>query len=49
MKKVFDTKQSAEAFAREVKGIVTQSYLPNYMSVDIIWVVEWKEEESCRL
>ena len=46
MKKTFNTKYEAERFAREVKGLVTQSYLPNYMTVDIVYIVEYKEEEN---
>lgn len=45
-KKTFDTQYEAEKFAREVKGYVRQSYLPNYMSVDVIWIVEYSGEES---
>jgi hypothetical protein len=46
MKKVFNTQFEAENFAKEVKGLVTQSYLPNYNYIDVIWTVEWKEEEE---
>lgn len=42
MKKIFNTQYEAEKFAKEVKGLVSQSYLPNYMSVDVIWTVEWQ-------
>lgn len=46
MKKTFNTQHEAENFAREVKGLVTQSYLPNYNYIDVIWIVEWKEDEE---
>lgn len=41
MKKVFDFEESAKEFAKEVNGTVKQTVLPDYMSVDIIYVVEY--------
>lgn len=46
MKKVFDTKCEAERFAKEVKGLVEVSYLPNYNYVDVIYVVKYEEDEK---
>ena len=46
MKKTFNTQYEAERFAREVKGLVTQSYLPNYNYIDVIWIVEWTEDKE---
>ena len=46
MRKVFNTKYEAENFARKVKGLITQSYLPNYNYIDVIWIVEWKEDDE---
>ena len=43
MKKIFNDEHSARTFAEQVNGTVRQSYLPNYMWVDIIWIVEWEE------
>lgn len=45
MKKVFDSEYSAKEFAKKVNGTVTQKVLPNYMSVDTIYVVEYEESE----
>lgn len=42
--KVFNNNYSANEYAKKVNGKVRQSYLPNYMWVDLIWVVEWEEE-----
>lgn len=42
-KKIFNNETSANDFAKKVNGSVRQSYLPNYMWVDIIWIVEWEE------
>ena len=42
-KKVFDNETSARTFAEKVNGSVRQSYLPDYMRVEIIWIVEWEE------
>lgn len=42
-KKVFDDEESANRFAEKVNGIVRASYLPDYMSVIAIWIVEWEE------
>ena len=41
-RKCFDTQEQAERFAKEVGGTVRHTYLPNYMWVDEVWVVEWE-------
>ena len=46
MKKVFEHRYEAERFAKEVKGLVKQSYLPNYNYVDVIYEVEYEEDEE---
>lgn len=43
-RKCFDFEESARKFAKEVGGTVYQRCLPNYMWVDIVWVVEWEVE-----
>lgn len=42
-KKVFNNEYSANEFAKKVNGTVRVSYLPDYMSVITIWIVEWEE------
>lgn len=45
MKKVFDSEFSANEFAKKVNGTVEQKILPDYLAVDIIYVVEFEESE----
>lgn len=42
-RKCFETEEGARAFSEKVNGKVRQAVLPNYMWVDIVWVVEWEE------
>lgn len=42
-RKCFETEEGARAFAEKVNGKVRKSVLPNYMWVDVVWVVEWEE------
>ena len=46
MKRVFETQYGAEQFAKEVNGTVRQSWLPGYMSVTDIWIVEWEDNNE---
>lgn len=41
MKKCFETEEKARKFAEKVNGTVKQKFLPDYMSVIEVWVVEW--------
>lgn len=41
-KKIFDSEFSAINFAKKINGTVRQSWLPGYMNVETIWIVEWK-------
>ena len=41
MRKCFETEEKARKFAEEVNGTVKQKFLPDYMSVIEVWVVEW--------
>lgn len=40
-KKYFETEYQANEFATKVNGNVRMSQLPGYMSVEIVWIVEW--------
>lgn len=42
-KKVFVTEIAAQSFAKQVNGTVTMKQLPGYMSVEIVWIVEWED------
>lgn len=44
-RKVFETETKAKEFAKTVNGTVRISYLPDYMAVITIYVVEWEGEE----
>lgn len=41
-KKIFELESSAISFANKVNGTVKRRCLPGYMSVEIIWIVEWE-------
>ena len=45
MKKTFDKEWQAKKFAEEVGGTITQKYLPDYMSVITVWVVEYENKD----
>ncbi len=40
-KKTFETESAARKFAKTVNGQVRMVQLPGYMTVEIIWVVEY--------
>lgn len=42
-KKLFTVETLAIEFADKVNGTVIMRQLPGYMSVEIVWIVEWKE------
>lgn len=41
-KKYFNSENDANNFAKKVNGTVRMSVLPGYMSVDVVYVVEWR-------
>lgn len=45
MVKTFETEESAQTFADKVNGKVRMVQLPDYMSVIIIYTVEYEEKE----
>ena len=45
-KRVLSTEEGAKSLAKKKDGTYRQQVLPDYMSVEIVWVAEWEEKET---